>query len=71
MSHRTGKVEIVGVDDACIYMRYHRSHRKEDFGRMLVARRDDEAYWLDQLEILTGPDSLQPKQAAANKWVAN
>jgi KamA family protein len=71
MSHRTGKVEIVGVDDACIYMRYHRSHRKEDFGRMLVARRDDEAYWLDQLEILTGPDTLRPRQAAAQKWVAN
>ena len=58
MSHATGKIEIVGVDDEYIYMRYHRAHRKADYGQMVVALRDDSAYWLDQLAIASGPESL-------------
>ncbi|GBD32609.1 MAG: putative L-lysine 2,3-aminomutase [Gemmatimonadales bacterium] len=57
MSHKTGKIEIVGVDDKYIYMRYHRSHLPEDFGKMIVALRDDEAYWLDNLVLVSGPES--------------
>ena len=57
MSHRTGKIEITGIDEERIYMRYHRSHRKEDYGRMVLAERDDGAYWLDQLTVLSGPRS--------------
>ncbi|MFQ5805320.1 MAG: KamA family radical SAM protein [Phycisphaerae bacterium] len=49
MSHETGKVEIVGVDERRIYMRYHRSKFPENRGRFLVMQRDDSAYWLDQL----------------------
>ncbi|MDH3457970.1 MAG: KamA family radical SAM protein [Gemmatimonadota bacterium] len=64
MSHRTGKIEILGADDRFIYMRYHRSHRKEDYGRMVVALRDDDAYWLDQLTVVSGPTSAI--EAAAN-----
>ncbi|MDH5197051.1 MAG: KamA family radical SAM protein [Gemmatimonadota bacterium] len=58
MSHATGKIEIVGADDDRIYMRYHRAHRKADYGQMIVAARDDGAFWLDQLEIISGPPSL-------------
>ena len=58
MSHATGKIEIVGVDDEHIYMRYHRAHRKADYGKMVVALRDDSAFWLDQLAIVSGPPSL-------------
>jgi KamA family protein len=65
MSHRTGKIEVVGIDDDHLYMRYHRSHRADDFGRILVARRDDEAYWLDQLEIVSGPDLALSEPCAA------
>lgn len=63
MSHRTGKIEILGVDDRYIYMRYHRAHRKVDYGKMVVALRDDDAYWLDQLTVVSGPDSA--KRSAA------
>ncbi|MCK6481624.1 MAG: KamA family radical SAM protein [Planctomycetes bacterium] len=49
MSHETGKVQIVGMDDARIYMRYHRSRDPADDGRFLVFRRDDAALWLDDL----------------------
>lgn len=49
MSHETGKIEIVGVDDAHIYLRYHRAKDPDNEGRFMVYHRDDEAYWLDQL----------------------
>ena len=52
MSHATGKVEVLAVDDAHIYLRYHQAMNDEDQGRFFVCRRDDEAYWLDQLEPL-------------------
>jgi KamA family protein len=58
MSHASGKIEIVGADDQHIYMRYHRAHRKADYGQMVVALRDDRAYWLDQLTLVSGPASL-------------
>jgi KamA family protein len=57
MSHHTGKLEICGIDDRYIYFRYHRAHRAEDYGRMLITLRDDQAYWLDQLTVVSGPDS--------------
>ncbi len=58
MSHHTGKIEICGVDDRFIYMRFHRAHKHEDYGQMIVALRDDEAHWLDQLTVVSGPDSV-------------
>jgi lysine 2,3-aminomutase len=68
MSHRTGKIEIFGVDDRHVYMKYHRSHLEEDYGRMVVALRDDEAFWLDQLTVLSGPDSAIESAAAYAPW---
>jgi len=50
MSHETGKVEILGVDDEHIYLRYHQAKDLDDLGRFFVRQRDDEAYWLDQLK---------------------
>ncbi len=49
MSHETGKIEILGVDDKHIYMRYHRAKDASLRGRLMTYQRDDEAYWLDQL----------------------
>ena len=51
------QIEVLGVDDRHLFMRYHRAHRKEDYGQMVVARRDDGAYWLDQLTVIHGPQS--------------
>ncbi len=50
MSHESGKVEILGVDEENIYLRYHQAKDPDDLGRFFVRRRDDKAYWLDQLE---------------------
>ncbi len=54
MSHESGKIEIIGVDHKHIYLKYHRAKHQKDEQRMLVCRRDDSAYWLDQLEPATG-----------------
>ncbi len=52
MSHETGKVEVMAVDDERMYLRYHQAKSAHDLGRFFVCRRDDDAYWLDQLEVV-------------------
>jgi len=54
MSHESGKVEIVGLTDSRIYMRYHRARHAVNDERFLIYRRDDKAYWLDDL-VAIGP----------------
>ncbi len=54
MSHETGKIEIVGVDERRIYMRYHRARDAANRGRFMIFERDDSAYWLDQLRPAPG-----------------
>ncbi len=50
LSHSSGKIEIVGVDDERIYMRYHRAKDPADSERFAIFKRDDSAKWLDDLE---------------------
>ena len=52
MSHETGKVEVLGIDAEHVYLRYHQAKHPGDLGRFFVRRRNDEAYWLDQLEAV-------------------
>ena len=52
MSHETGKIEIVGINDEHMYLRYHQAKSQSDLGRFFVCRRNDQAYWMDQLEVL-------------------
>jgi KamA family protein len=49
MSHASGKVEVLAVDDANIYARVHRAKDPSAENRFMVFERDDEATWLDQL----------------------
>jgi KamA family protein len=56
MSHATGKVEIFGLTDRYIYMRYHRAREPEDESRILICRRDTNAYWLDDLREVGQPE---------------
>jgi len=53
MSHASGKVEILAVDEERIYMRYHRAKDPADDGRFMIFKRDDDAFWLDQLTPAT------------------
>ncbi len=51
MSHETGKLEILAVDERFIYMRYHQAKDPENLGRFMAFKRDNSAYWLDDLEL--------------------
>jgi KamA family protein len=50
MSHETGKIEILAVDEDKIYLRYHRAKDEADRGRFMIYKRNDEACWMDDLE---------------------
>lgn len=54
MSHESGKVEILAIDEQRVYLRYHQSKFPELIGKFFIRKRDDHAYWLDQLEALDG-----------------
>jgi KamA family protein len=62
MSHETGKIEIIAVDDARIYLRYHRAKDAANRGRFMIYKRNDEAVWMDDLEPV---DDQSPKFAAS------
>ncbi|MCK5364499.1 MAG: KamA family radical SAM protein [Gammaproteobacteria bacterium] len=55
MSHASGKIEVLGLDDRHMYLRYHRARKVADESRIMVARRDDRANWFDDLELLEPP----------------
>ncbi len=52
MSHETGKVEIMGVDEQHIYLRFQCAKDPGEQGRVIRCKRDDEACWFDELEPL-------------------
>jgi len=47
MSHMTGKIEIIGMDEKNIYMKYHRAADDADSGSFLILKRNPDAYWFD------------------------
>ncbi|UCE66853.1 MAG: KamA family radical SAM protein [Candidatus Zixiibacteriota bacterium] len=55
MSHATGKIEIVGLTDKRIYLKYHRARDPRDESRFMAFARDDSAYWLDDLRKIGHP----------------
>jgi len=50
MSHSTGKMEIIGLTDDCVYFKYHRAADNSDSGKILIYKRNPNAYWLDDYE---------------------
>ncbi|PIQ97869.1 MAG: KamA family radical SAM protein [Nitrospinae bacterium CG11_big_fil_rev_8_21_14_0_20_56_8] len=58
MSHRWGKIEVVGLTDVEVIFKFHRAHEKKNCSRIMTFRRNSRAYWLDDYEELTGDHSL-------------
>jgi len=50
MSHASGKITIMAVDERFIYMKYHRARDAAKEGQLMVFHRDDEACWLEDLK---------------------
>lgn len=61
MSHETGKIEILAVDEQHIYLRYQRAKDASLRGRFLIYKRNDDAYWLDDLEPTTDAPRFAPE----------
>ena len=49
MSHRTGKIEVVGIMNDYVYLRYHQAKDPHDIGRFFRRRLTPGAGWLDDL----------------------
>jgi lysine 2,3-aminomutase len=47
MSHKTGKIEILGVIDGEVYFKYHEAKNRKNLGMMFKRRVDEKAGWLD------------------------
>jgi len=47
MSHKTGKIEILGIINEEIYFKYHEAKNRENLGKMFKRRVDEKAGWLD------------------------
>lgn len=50
MSHRTGKIEIVGITEEEFYFKYHQAKEK-DIGRFFTRPMSESAGWLDDLKM--------------------
>jgi L-lysine 2,3-aminomutase len=50
MSHDSGKVEIVGVKDDRIYLKYNQARYAKDRSRFFVKKLTKNAAWVDDLE---------------------
>jgi lysine 2,3-aminomutase len=56
MSHKTGKVEILGIMSGEIYFKYHEAKNRENLGVMFKRRVDEKAGWLDDFKTDDGLD---------------
>ena len=50
MSHRTGKIEILGIFDGEIYFKYHQAKDRKKIGKIFKKPIDEKAGWLDDLK---------------------
>ncbi|MFH1589557.1 MAG: KamA family radical SAM protein [archaeon] len=50
MSHRSGKVEIVGIKDDNIYFKYHQAKKPKDMGRFFMRKLNKTGTWLDDFK---------------------
>jgi lysine 2,3-aminomutase len=56
MSHKTGKIEILGIMNGEIYFKYHEAKNRENLGVMFKRRVDEKAGWLDDFNMDNGLD---------------
>jgi lysine 2,3-aminomutase len=60
MSHRTGKVEVIGKVGEHVVFRYHRAHDPAARGRVMVFRSNPAATWLDDYTDGLGQTLVPP-----------
>ena len=55
MSHRSGKIEIIGELNNEIYFKYHQAKNRKNFGKIFKRPIDDYAGWLDDFKDIDSP----------------
>jgi KamA family protein len=50
MSHTTGKIEILGIIDDKIYLKYHEAKDPENIGKLFARNINKKAGWLEELD---------------------
>lgn len=60
MSHKTGKIEILGCRDGLIHFKYHQTSDEALKNKMFTRRLDGNAGWLDDLSFGTDGTSERP-----------
>lgn len=50
MSHKTGKIAVVGVDDEYTYFKYHQAAVHDNIGTFMVFRNNPDALWFDDYQ---------------------
>lgn len=58
MSHSTGKIEVVGLTETNIYMRYHRAANPQEKARFMIFERNRKAYWFDDYKEVSSDYSI-------------
>jgi len=66
MSHRTGKIEILGLTENHIFFKYHRAALDQDSEKFMVCRRNPNAYWFDDYDEPVESQSLNVYQDTFN-----
>ena len=64
MSHKTGKIEILGIIDGEIFFKYHEAKNRENLGAMFKRQVDEKAGWLDDFEPYPDLDRIERKLKA-------
>jgi lysine 2,3-aminomutase len=64
MSHATGKIAVVGMDEHHIYFKYHQAARRGDIGRFMVFRRNPQAVWFDDYLRPVRTHAIEPHRAS-------
>ncbi|KQC03415.1 MAG: radical SAM protein [Methanoculleus sp. SDB] len=47
MSHKCGKISVVGVDENHTYFKFHQAAEQQDFGKFMVFWKNPDALWFD------------------------
>ena len=64
LSHRTGKIEILGIFENQIYFKYHQAKNRNNLGKIFKIPIDQNLGWLDnfkptQIQLLNPPNYIQ------------
>ena len=50
ISHRAGKIEILGIFDNKVYFKYHQAKNKNNIGKIFTKQINENTFWLEDLQ---------------------